>query len=164
MPSINRREALKVALLGGALAACARETPAADDRALMEEIADTLLPTTASSPGAKAANVGAAMQLLLTDCYDAAAQRRVAQGLAEFRERHASFASLPRAERERVLRDLDAEARRAGDGHWFHVARELAERAYFSSEVGMTKALRFMMVPGKWVGCTPLAPGQPAWG
>jgi len=28
----------------------------------------------------------------------------------------------------------------------------------------MTKALRYVMVPGKWVGCVPLSPGQPAWG
>ena len=28
----------------------------------------------------------------------------------------------------------------------------------------MTKARRWVLVPGKWVGCVPLAPGQPAWG
>jgi hypothetical protein len=28
----------------------------------------------------------------------------------------------------------------------------------------MTKSLRYIQVPGKWVGCTPLTPGQPAWG
>jgi hypothetical protein len=41
--------------------------------------------------------------------------------------------------------------------------RELALRSYFSSETGMTKARRYMFEPGKWVGCVPLAPGQPAW-
>jgi P-type E1-E2 ATPase len=59
---------------------------------------------------------------------------------------------------------LDAEARAAGETHWFHLARELSERAYFSSEIGMTRALRYVRIPGKWVGCTPLAPNQPAWG
>jgi len=42
--------------------------------------------------------------------------------------------------------------------------RDLALGAYFSSEIGMTKALRYVRVPGKYVGCMPLEPGQPAWG
>ena len=161
---MNRREALKLALAGTALAACAREAAAVDDTALMESIADTLLPTTASSPGAKAAGAGRAMHLLLADCYDGAARRRVTDGLRDFRARHADFTTLPQPERERVLRELDAEARAAGETHYFHLVRELANRAYFSSEIGLTRALRFTMIPGKWVGCTPLAPGQPAWG
>jgi hypothetical protein len=41
--------------------------------------------------------------------------------------------------------------------------RELALRAYFSSEVGMTQALRYVQTPGRWEGCVPLEPGQPAW-
>ena len=185
MPPMNRREALKAAtaLLGGVLAtasggltACAPEPRqaasgvlTADDRALMEEIADTLLPTTAASPGAKAAGAGAAIDLLLTDCYEPEAQRRVLGGLKEFgamceRRCGRGFASLPRAERERLLRELDAEAQQAGDAHWFGLARELALRAYFSSEVGMTQALRYVQTPGRWVGCVPLRPGQPAWG
>jgi hypothetical protein len=42
--------------------------------------------------------------------------------------------------------------------------RTLALGAYFSSEIGMTQALRYVRVPGKYVGCMPLEPGQPAWG
>jgi hypothetical protein len=161
---ISRREAIRetiqVALLGGALAAaCAREAPRAA----------TLLPTTAASPGARAAGVGPAAQLLLTDCYAPDAQRRVARGLAAIRRAcrdrtGRDFAALATPERERVLRAVDAEARRAGETHDFHLVREVAERAYFSSEVGMTRALRYVRVPGRWEGCVPLAPGQPAWG
>ena len=74
---------LGAALAAGSLGACApdrehlppRDVAArgaagvldADDRALVDGIADTLLPTTAASPGAKAAGVGAAVNLLLTD-------------------------------------------------------------------------------------------------
>ena len=194
MPPMNRREALKAttALVGGALVASAgmltacerpgRDAPearenasapgalGADDRALVEEIADTLLPTTAASPGAKAAGAGAAVDLLLTDCYDAEAQRRVVQGLKAFRATcrdhcGAGFASLPRPERERLLREIDAQALKSNEkAHWFPLVRELALRAYFSSEVGMTQALRYVRTPGRWEGCVPLEPGQPAWG
>lgn len=163
MPTMNRRDALKAALLGSALLACAREAQDAGDAALLESIADTLLPDTPSSPGARAAGAGAVMQLLLRDCYDSAAQRKIADGLRDFRAAHAGFAARPRAEREGALRALDAEAKRAGDAHWFHLARALSVRAYFSSEIGMTKALRWVQTPGRWAGCVPLAPGQRAW-
>ena len=185
MRELTRREALKTAtaIVSGALltssavlAACAREARQAatgiladDDRALAEEIADTMLPATAASPGAKAAGAGAAMNLLLTDCYDADAQRKVVAFLSDFRARcrdrcGGDFSTLAPRERERVLREVDAEARKGGPTHPFELVRELAMRAYFSSEIGMTRALRYLRVPGRWVGCVPLAPGQPAWG
>ena len=185
MPPMNRREALKAttALVGGVLittngflVACARDSSntvskvlSLDDQSLIEEIADTLLPTTPSSPGAKAAGAGAAINLLLTDCYEPEGQERVVNGLREFRrmcrERCGNgFASLPQKEREQLLREIDAEAQKGGPTHYFTLVRELALRAYFSSEIGMTKALRYVMVPGRWVGCVPVAPGQPAWG
>jgi hypothetical protein len=171
---MNRREALTV--LGGALftsaavlSACAREPRRVatgvlglDDQDLVEEIADTLLPTTAASPGAKAAGAGAVINLALTDCYTLEAQQRVLRGLTEFRGTR--FASLPRREREQLLRDLDAESKKAADTHWYPLVRELALGAYFSTEVGMTQALRYVRVPGRWIGCMPLQPGQPAWG
>ncbi|MBC7791608.1 MAG: gluconate 2-dehydrogenase subunit 3 family protein [Anaerolineae bacterium] len=185
MPPMNRREAVKTttAFLGGVLltsngllVACARDTSNAsgkiltvDDQSLIEEIADTLLPTTPASPGAKAAGAGAAINLLLTDCYEPDVQERVVNGLTEFRRTcdkrtGSSFASLPKNDREELLREIDLQAQKAGDAHYFGLVRELALRAYFSSEIGKTKALRFVLVPGKWVGCVPLSPGQPAWG
>jgi len=182
--SVSRREVLKtwVALAGGALAAssgvlaaCRSAAPRSgtvldhDDQDLIEEIADTLLPTTASSPGAKAAQVGPVINVILTDCYEPADQRRVVAGLGAFRalcRRRAGgeFATLPRADRERVLREVDAEARKAGESHYYPLVRDLAQSAYFSSEIGMTQALRYIRVPGRWEGCVPLVPGQPAWG
>lgn len=175
---ISRREALKAtALAGGALllpgllAGCSRDanevTSTQDDTALLEDIADTLLPTTAASPGAKAAGVGATMALLLADCESEDVQRRVAAGLQAFRETcrksGGAFATLAQAERERLLRELDAAAQKAGDTHWFSSVRSLALNAYFSSEIGATRATRYVAVPGRYEGCIPLEPGQPAW-
>lgn len=179
---ITRREALKTALAGSALAATgllgagmpgsagtAVATPAAarDDQALLEDIADILLPTTPASPGAKAAGVGAMMMLMLADCESPETQQRVATGLQELRaacrERGGGFASLPVAERERLLMELDGAARKVGDKHWFNSVRALALQTYFNSEVGLTRALRYIPVPGRYDGCVPLEPGQPAW-
>ena len=140
----------------------------AEDQALIEEIADTLLPTTAASPGAKAAGAGAAINLLVTDCWEPEKAQRVVDGLKQFRQTSTAkgggeFATLGVAKREALLRDIDAEAQGKGDAHYFNLVRELALQAYFSSEIGMTKARRWIMIPGKFVGCMPLKPGQPAW-
>ncbi len=185
--SMNRREAVKTAslLVGGAVAAstgllgCAKSEPLekpraekvvlaeralnAADRALMVAVADTILPDTAASPGAKAAGVGDAISLLLADVYDATAWTRAAEGLRAIRQRSPGFATLPQADREALLRTIDAEAKQAGDTHWFHLLHELSTKAYFSSEIGMTKALRYVREPGRFDGCVKLAPGQPAW-
>ena len=169
---MNRRDALKAALFasvgGGILAACRTRRASSsrvlsdEDQVLAEEIADTLLPTTAGSPGAKAAGTGVSMSLILSDCYKPADQRAFSEGLERFRaecrsERGKNFLELARADRETFVRSVGRQA-------WFEPVRDLALGAYFSSETGMTKALRYVRVPGKYVGCMPLEPGQPAWG
>jgi hypothetical protein len=178
---MTRREALKTSsvLLGGALlvpallTGCAKkshdsaaESAASPDQVLLEDIADTLLPTTAASPGAKAAGVGATMLLLLNDCESADEQLRVTKGLQAFRatcrDAGGDFASLQKSERERLVHELDV-AGQADEKHWFAAVRGLALNAYFSSEIGLTRALRYSITPGRYDGCVPLAPGQPAW-
>ena len=179
MHPMNRREAVKTTgvLLSGilitstGLTSCKGEARkigtgvlSADDQALVEEIADTLLPATASSPGAKAAGVGPVINLLLTDCREPAQQKRVVDGLKQFRNTVGDhFASMSQSDRENWLRRIDAEAKATNGEHYFALLRELSLQAYFSSEIGTTKALRYIMTPGKWVGCVPLTPGQPAW-
>jgi hypothetical protein len=189
MPSMNRREALKastvalggaLALSSGILASCERPAPAKDrtvtgglsalQQDLAESIADTILPKTASSPGAREAGVGPAINLLVTDCYEPDVVKRLANALDTFtarcqREYSAAFPDMSRKDREELLRNVVAESKgQSPETHWFPLMRELSLRSYFSSEVGMTKSLRYIQVPGKWVGCTPLTPGQPAWG
>lgn len=107
------------------------------------------------------------MALVLADCESPETQQRVAAGLQGLRDtcraRGGDFASLPLAERERLIRDIDAIAQKDGDTHWFNSVRMLALNAYFTSEVGLTRAMRYVPVPGRYDGCVPLEPGQPAW-
>ena len=163
---MNRRDALKAGAAlfasSGILVACRTGRASSgvlldEDQVLAEEIADTVLPTTAGSPGAKAAGTGAAMNVILSDCYKPAEQRAVSEGLARFRAGANNFLGLSRADRETFVRSVGRQA-------WFAPVRDLALGAYFSSETGMTQALRYVRVPGKYVGCMPLELGQPAWG
>src|SRR6266496_5949724 len=94
---ITRREAVLrvtallggVALIGGSalITGCRQENAGApstqftpDDVSYLDEIADTILPTT-STPGAKAAKVGQFMTVMVNDCYDDADQKIFHEGM-----------------------------------------------------------------------------------
>lgn len=149
--SIDRREALKrvgvmlggVALVGGTnlLTACekagtpARDTAAAtgsgtfttQDIALLDEVAETILPQT-KTPGAKAAKTGAFMALMVTDSYSPSDQRIFRDGMKTLDEatqqaHKVGFMAATPEQRLAVLTQLDREQKRAMD------ARDAAVRA-----------------------------------
>jgi hypothetical protein len=129
---ISRREAILrvsvllggVALIGsGALiSGCRAEktgtaasTPfTADDIAYLDEIADTILPTT-STPGAKAAKTGAFMALMVTDTYHDDDEKTFREGmrklddLSKQKNGGASFMKATPAQRLALLQELDRE-------------------------------------------------------
>jgi hypothetical protein len=186
---MNRREAVTrlIAITGGMviggeflMSGCARFdkrvktdfTPA--DIALLDEIGETILPTTTDSPGAKAAGVGAFMAKVVNDCYDDDAHVAFERGLEAVdkasRKRHDKpFMESTPAERTALLNEIDREARehartrkRDEDHHYFRMMRELTLVAYFSSEIGATKALRYVESPGAYRD-EPYAKGDKAW-
>lgn len=195
---LTRREAiLRVsAMLGGAalvgqtamLAAYSPEgaktqTPDADadealftdsDLALLDEIAETMLPET-STPGAKAASVGAFMALMVKDAYYPPDQAIFREGMvavdARCREAFGhSFLSASPADRLELLEALDAEQfnqmrNQPPDAprHFFRMMKELALLGYFTSEIGYTQAMRYVETPGRFDPCAPYAPGEKAW-
>ena len=250
---IDRREAIRrvsallggVAFVGGSglLAACERERPATpaaaarigaftpEDVAFLDEVAETILPET-STPGAKAAEVGAFMALMVTDTYDARQQQAFRAGMRALDEAsrtasNAGFMAATPAQRLALLQTLDREqhdqaearaaARKAGPRdtttiagragtdttaaakqadaeqadarlpdqrqenaptpevggaaavtadeppHYFRMMKELALLGYFTSEIGYTKAMRYVESPGRFDPCAPYAPGERAW-
>ena len=54
------------------------------------------------------------------------------------------------------------EKRLAGES-FFTVLKKYTVLGYCTSEAGVTKALAYDYIPGKYVGDMPLAPGQKAW-
>ena len=139
--TIDRREAIRrvTLLLGGAtlvggsalLTACERAadgTASASgantlfsdaEIALLDEIAETILPET-STPGAKAARTGAFMALMVTEAYDAGDQQVFREGMRAVddacRQAHgAGFMEAAPAQRLAVLEPLDREQKEQGD-------------------------------------------------
>lgn len=138
------------------------------DIALLDEVADTILPPT-KTPGAKAAQTGAFMALMVTDTYSDRDQAVFRAGMENLRT--SSFMSLTPAQRLAALEQLDREqktymdARRGNETapHFFRMMKELALFGYFTSEIGCTQALRYIEAPGSFDPCVPYKPGDPAW-
>jgi hypothetical protein len=139
---IHRREAIRrvtamlggVALVGGSnlIAACERGQRAApdtftpDEIALLDEIADTILPDT-KTPGAKAAKTGAFMALMVTDTYSPEDKKIFREGMGKLndatkRAHNASFMAATPQQRLAVLTALDREQKTVMD------ARDAADR------------------------------------
>jgi hypothetical protein len=206
---MNRRDALgRVALImGGAvigaeffLSGCkpngASNVPdlfKPDNLAFLNEVADTILPDTKASPGAKAAKVGEFMAVMIRDCYTAADQKTFVQGIGKLndaakKQYGSNFIDLPVGQRTSLLVSLDKEqqdyykqlykkidadmAEHKTDpnyeepdqpNHYFRMMKELTLFGYFTSEVGATKGLRYIETPGHFDGCVPYKKGDRAW-
>jgi hypothetical protein len=186
---MNRREAIKqvTAMLGGAaliggsdlftavervharLAASRAQvgTFTAQDIAFLDEVAETILPET-TTPGAKAAHVGAFMALMVTDTYDERNQGIFRDGMRTLDQ--ASFMAATPAQRLARIEQLDREQKaymdareRGAPAHYFRLMKELTLLGYFTSEIGCTQAMRYAETPGGFEPCVPYRPGETAW-
>ncbi|GEA07495.1 twin-arginine translocation pathway signal protein [Alteromonas sp. KUL42] len=162
-----------------------------DDVALLNEMAEVIIPQT-DTPGAKAANVGATMAVLITDCYTPLLQKTFMKGLkaidevskAQF-DKH--FLQLSTQQRETLFNQLDVEAKAANlangvyqgvetgkpsqwepgtdepTPHYFTLLKQLTLYCFFTSKVGATKVLRYVAIPGRYDGAYPYKKGDKAW-
>ena len=159
----------------------------AEEIALLDEIAETILPET-TTPGAKAARTGAFMALMVTAAYTQPERDVFRSGMqtldAACRQAHgAPFLQASPAQRLSLLESLDreqktvmeersnaprsrapaAEAAPDRPAHYFRMMKELTLLGYFTSEIGCTKAMRYVETPGRFDPCVPHAPGDRTW-
>ena len=184
---MNRREALsRVAILTGGvvlgaeafLSGCKTNTNgislSKDDISFLDEVAETIIPKTAT-PGAKDAKVGEFMKVMVNDCYEAKDQTIFMEGIKKLDEaskklNSKNFMEATPAQRKTLLESLDKEAKEyqktakpEDPKHYFTMFKQLTLSGFFTSEVGATKALRYVAVPGKFVGSYPYKKGDKAW-
>jgi hypothetical protein len=173
---MHRREALQklAILLGGTLSfpvqAALRgekinsiplDIPS-DQRALISHLAEVILPET-DTPGAKKAGVDKFIVRVIEDCTAKTEQEKFLQGLqkVDYLSQKAyskPFTELDNTGRTQIMSQLARE-----DTSFFLNLRELTIVGFFTSELGVTQALAYLPVPGKFQGDLPLAPGQRAW-
>ncbi|WP_395625703.1 gluconate 2-dehydrogenase subunit 3 family protein [Daejeonella sp.] len=141
---------------------------------LLNEIGETILPKT-STPGAKEAKVGLFMDIMVKDCYTKEHQLIFQEGIKSLESQiktqtGKSFIEINAQERTSVLIKLDAEqkayteTKKAEDPpHYFRMMKELTLLGFFTSEIGSTKALRYVETPGSFDGDVPYKKGDRAW-
>ncbi|MBL0940452.1 MAG: gluconate 2-dehydrogenase subunit 3 family protein [Gemmatimonadaceae bacterium] len=196
---IDRREAIKrvsvllggAALIGGSglITACAGDRPpspdaptakpignfSVDDQRFLDEVADTILPTTAKSPGAKAAATGPFMALMVTDQFVPEDQTIFRTGLRTIDDNcraahNVGFMQATPEQRTAVLTALDKEQHeyqrnktREEPTHFFRMMKEQALVGFFTSEIGYTQAMRYKETPGEYQPCVPYVKGETIW-
>ncbi|GAA4185719.1 gluconate 2-dehydrogenase subunit 3 family protein [Sphingobacterium ginsenosidimutans] len=142
--------------------------------AFLDEVADTILPTTPKSPGAKAAKVGSFMKVMVNDCYEAPDQRVFLEGMdnldAACNKMHKlGFVEATAEQRLSLLTAIDKEAKeymsQKGDlpNHYYTMFKQLTLLGYFSSEIGHKQALRYNQAPGRYEGDVPYKKGDRSW-
>ena len=141
----------------------------ASDEEILGEYAEIIIPTTASSGGAKAAGLGAFIPMILRDCYPVNMQELFATGMKEMmakcqKEYNKDLLSMSVVERNQLMTDLTAEAiANKKKPSFFMIARDLTLLGYFSSEIGCTQLREYLPVPGRYDGSTEYKKGQKAW-
>jgi hypothetical protein len=151
--------------------------------AFLDEVAETILPAT-NTPGAKAAKVGQFMTVIVNDCYDPDDQKTFHDGMKQLNDAFdkkysTSFMSGTPQQRHDFLVELDKEAKehqkkRADSmtgkdqknkmpNHYFSLMKQLTLWGYFTSKEGMTQALRYNPVPGRYEGCIDYKKGEKSY-
>ncbi|HEX5169546.1 MAG TPA: gluconate 2-dehydrogenase subunit 3 family protein [Cyclobacteriaceae bacterium] len=188
---MNRREALSAVsfLLGGTiigaeafLSGCSKPSTKSgaflngDQISFLDEVGEVIIPETASSGGARAAKIGEFMDIMLQDCYNEDEKKIFLDGLEKMdalcrQEFDKPFTSLQDEDKNSLLLKLEEESRKYNEGkkpgdtpHYYTMIKQLTIMGYFSSEIGITQALRHVAVPGRYDACIPIQKGEKAWG
>jgi len=147
----------------------------ADDIAYLDEVAETIIPAT-DTPGAKVAQVGTFMTVMVKDSYDAKNQKIFLDGMNKINElskkkfNNNSFMKVTPEQRKQLLTEIDKEQneynknkKKDDDAHYFAQMKQLTLLGFFTSKTGATETLRYVAVPGRFDACIPYKKGDKAW-
>lgn len=138
---------------------------ASDKLDILAEIAETIIPET-DTPGAKAAGVPAFIALMVADCTGPDEQKVFWSGLDAAEQlcitMHGKSITACNADQKvALLTRIESEASGAPD--FWQMVKGMTLFGYFSSEIGMTQALEFDPIPGKWIPDMPVDANTKAW-
>ena len=147
------------------------------DIPILDEIGETIIPTTETTPGAKATGIGEYMLLMYNDCMPSEEQAVLVNGLNDLDSRSyetfsCSFVKAEAAKKLQLLEAMQAEAIAYNlemEGvekplpHYFNIVKGMTISGYFSSEIGMTEARNYLPVPGKFEACIPYNKTDGVW-
>ena len=142
-----------------------------DDIAFLDEVAETILPKT-KTPGAKDAEVGKFMTVMVADCYEEKDQKVFREGFSKLdeacRKMHGhDFMKADASHRIELLTALDLETKeynknkeKGTPNHYFTMMKQLTLVGYFTSKPALTEAFDYRPIPGKYDGAYPYKKGD----
>jgi len=130
---------------------------------LLEQVCDTLLPRT-STPGALDARIPYFVDMVVKDCMSKEDQQLIRTGLQDLDKTNGkAFFSRTENEKKQLIISMDEGAFKDDPAKsWFRIIKKLATIGYFTSQEGMTKALRYVKIPGDYQACVSYKQGEKA--
>ena len=130
---------------------------------LLEEVCDILIPRTAT-PGALDIQVPVFIDTVVKNCMSKDDQQIIKKGLQDLNDNNGkNFPSLNEREKEKLIKAIDESAFKDDESkRWFRMIKKLAVIGYFTSQEGMTKALRYVKIPGDYKACISYQKGEKA--
>lgn len=141
-------------------------------------VGEVIIPKT-NTPGAKQANVGVMMAIIVNDCYSAEQRALFKSGMDVIKlnaqsEHQRDFNQLVAADKLALLAQLDEQAIVYNEKanltddddalpHFFTLIKQLVLFCFFTSEIGATQVLRHVAIPGSYNGNLTYAKGDRAW-
>jgi predicted house-cleaning noncanonical NTP pyrophosphatase (MazG superfamily) len=184
---MNRRELLKMVaaatggvVIGGEFFLAGCKNPDAtvagagfsqDNISFLDEVAETIIPKTTTA-GAKEAQVGTFMTVMVNDCYEEADQKIFKEGLNKLDDAcdkmHGhGFMKADATQRRDLLISLDKEVKeymknkkQEDPAHYFQMMKQLTLVGYFTSKPGLEQNFNYKQVPGKYDGAVPYKKGD----
>jgi hypothetical protein len=148
------------------------------NKELIASLADAIIPKT-DEPGAHDAKVEEFIILMVKECTEIKSQNKFIDGLKELqRFCHSNFSydfsKCNQDEKNKTLTHFEQRGKSYGGimgkvenkffgRSFFATLKSLTSEGYCSSEIGANQGLAYSFIPGKFIGCMPLQPGQKSW-
>ncbi|WP_185154134.1 gluconate 2-dehydrogenase subunit 3 family protein [Fulvivirga sp. M361] len=145
---------------------------------MINELAELIIPGT-DTPGAIEAQVGKVVVDLITSCADRKTQNRFMNGLIDLEKKALAlhgknFPECSNEEKHGLLTEVENHdmkldgfigkaSKKMFGKSFFRTLRDYTSIAFCTSELGASKSLNYVLVPGKYMGCIPLEKDQPSW-
>lgn len=156
---------------GAAVSSCTAPPPV--HSALIETLAETIIPTT-STVGAREAGVPGFIEMIVQSWFTPDERARFKAGMRSFEEAArriagVSFIAMSPADRLRTVQAICAgEQAQAGrhdsaERYFLSQMKALTLHGYYTSEAGASQELTLNLVPGHYLACEELEAGQHAF-
>lgn len=134
-----------------------------DEFKFIDILGEFILPETDKSPGARTAKVANFIDHYISVCYTETQQLKCRNGIIAIQEEcrknyNSSFVKMSNKRIGEVLINPKINSILISEG-----IKDLLLLGYFTSQSGMTKALRYVAIPGKYEGDIAYQDGERAW-